>query len=353
MSGNEALQNAIEAAVAKALEQRIPELRAEIAREVGEAVAALIPEKHSPGAGPTDLLNAAIASIHDAHAQSEILLALLEGASRFSHRCALFVLRGGNLQGWQARGFESNDAIKSLQISGASGLAARAIQDHAPAAAAASDFDPGFVSTHGNPWDGNASLLPLTVRDKVPALLYVDAGMEAEATVDSSALQTLVRAASAWLELLALRKATPAEGAAAPPPAVAPPAPPAAAAPPPAAAPAPPAPAAAASAAAAPEPAAATEPAVATEDADVHKKAKRFAKLLVDEIKLYNQGKLAQARQQKQVYSVLREDIEKSRATYDKRFGSTPAASANYFNQELLRILADNDRSLLGSEFPE
>jgi hypothetical protein len=88
------------------------------------------------------------------------------------------------------------------------------------------------------------------------------------------------------------------------------------------------------------------------EEQELHKKAKRFAKLLVDEIKLYNQSKVAEGKQNRELYKALREDIEKSRATYDKRYGSSPAASAKYFDSEIVRILADNDRSLLGSDFP-
>jgi hypothetical protein len=94
----------------------------------------------------------------------------------------------------------------------------------------------------------------------------------------------------------------------------------------------------------------AAEPA-APED-ELHRKAKRFAKLLVDEIKLYNQAKVAEGRQNRDLYSRLREDIEKSRATYDKRYSETPAAAANYFSQELVRILADNDVTLMGNGFP-
>jgi len=90
---------------------------------------------------------------------------------------------------------------------------------------------------------------------------------------------------------------------------------------------------------------------IAPGDEEVHKKAKRFAKLLVDEIKLYNQGKVNEGRQNRDLYDRLREDIDKSKATYDKRYGSTPAASANYFNEEIIRVLADNDAALMGSNF--
>jgi hypothetical protein len=87
------------------------------------------------------------------------------------------------------------------------------------------------------------------------------------------------------------------------------------------------------------------------EEAEIHRKAHRFARLLVDEIRLYNQVKVAEGRKHADLYDRLREDIEKSRATYDKRYGSTVAASANYFNQELIHCLAEGDSSLMGASF--
>jgi len=87
------------------------------------------------------------------------------------------------------------------------------------------------------------------------------------------------------------------------------------------------------------------------EDAEVHHKAQRFARLLMDEIKLYNQAKVADGRKHKDIFDRLKEDIEKSRATYHKRYGNTSAASGDYFNQELIRSLAEDDISLLGKNF--
>jgi exonuclease VII large subunit len=91
--------------------------------------------------------------------------------------------------------------------------------------------------------------------------------------------------------------------------------------------------------------------ALSTEDADLHRKAQRFARLLVDEIKLYNQAKVAEGRKNKDLYDRLKEDIDKSQATYQKRFGATIAASAEYFNQELVRSLAEDDSSVMGANF--
>jgi hypothetical protein len=100
-------------------------------------------------------------------------------------------------------------------------------------------------------------------------------------------------------------------------------------------------------------PAAATDPlaGLSPEDADVHRKAQRFARLLVDEIKLYNQAKVAEGRRNKDLYDRLKEDIDKSRGTFQKRYGNTAAASADYLQQELLRSLAEDDISIMGSNF--
>ena len=89
-----------------------------------------------------------------------------------------------------------------------------------------------------------------------------------------------------------------------------------------------------------------------SEERDVHTRAQRFARLLVDEIKLYNQDKVAEGRARKDLYDRLKDDIDKSRASYSKRYGSSPAASADYFTRELVRVLADDDASLLGANFP-
>jgi hypothetical protein len=80
-----------------------------------------------------------------------------------------------------------------------------------------------------------------------------------------------------------------------------------------------------------------------------HRRAHRFAKLLVEEIELYNQSKVAEGRKRKDLYALLKDDIEKSRAAYEQRFGQT--VGGDYFSAELVRILADNDPALLGSNF--
>ncbi len=87
-------------------------------------------------------------------------------------------------------------------------------------------------------------------------------------------------------------------------------------------------------------------------DQKVHKDARRFAKLLVSEIELYNKAKVADGRKNEDLYGRLKADIDRSRQTYEKRFGKTVATEFDYFHDELVRILAGNNPSLLGSDYP-
>ena len=352
MAAPKDIQQIIESAVGEVFDSRVAELRAKIiARVLGD----MEPVLSEPPAGTsTDELNAAVSSLYDVNSQSEILAALLDGCSKFSGRAALLVVRSGEAKGWQARGFEDESAVKSVTLDTGSGLLGRAMQDRMPVAAAAAEFDSQFNQDFGNPADGNALVLPLVIKDKVAAFIYADAGLDRQSKMDSSALQLLVRDAGLWLELLSLRRSGGAAAAAAtehsgPEPMLAPPermmeSQIAASA------------STAAETAAIPEPPP-THPSapvgIPPGEEEVHKKARRFAKLLVDEIKLYNQAKVNEGRQCKDLYDRLREDIEKSRATYDKRYGQTPAARGDYFTSEVVRILADNDRTLMGDGFPQ
>lgn len=84
------------------------------------------------------------------------------------------------------------------------------------------------------------------------------------------------------------------------------------------------------------------------EDAKRHDEARRFARLLVSEIKLYNESKVDQGRKNRDLYERLKEDIDRSRQMYDERIPEDVRKSSNYFYDELVRILADGDTEILG-----
>jgi hypothetical protein len=79
-----------------------------------------------------------------------------------------------------------------------------------------------------------------------------------------------------------------------------------------------------------------------------HVEAKKIARLLVSEIKLYNEAKVAVGRKNKDLYERLKEDIERSRKTYLDRVDKGVAAKTDYFRDELVATLAEGDPSALG-----
>jgi hypothetical protein len=364
-------QQAVERAVAQALQAQMPQLQSQIVQQVLEAVPAQVSETAAPASEDSRSLVRAVSNIHAGSTQKEILRAFLDAGSGYCSRLALFVVKAGAASGWQSRGFGDDEAVKDFPFDLTAGPVAHTYQNRAATPGNIAEMGGRFAEQFGGPANEQVLVLPLALKDKVAALVYADGGDSGK--LDPNALELLVMATSAWLEVASLRKHTSAREDAEGPSSVERTAPPvqtvssysdpfAAHAPKhqPAQVVAEPEPAAevvevasahAASAGAAP--AAATDPlaGLSPEDADVHRKAQRFARLLVDEIKLYNQAKVAEGRRHKDLYDRLKEDIDKSRGTFQKRYGNTAAASGDYFQHELLRSLAEDDISIMGSNF--
>jgi hypothetical protein len=274
-------------------------------------------------------------------------------------------VKAGAASGWQARGFGDEEAVKDFPLDLNAGPVAHTYHNRVATPGNIAEMGGQFVGQFGSPANEQVLVLPLALKDKVAALVYADGGDTGKLSSDT--LELLVLATSAWLEVISLRKhaapkddgeaASMAERAAPPVQTVSSYSDPFAAHAPkhvPASAPAEPEPARKSwkwlRRMQLPPPAVATDPlaGLSAEDADVHRKAQRFARLLVDEIKLYNQAKVAEGRRNKDLYDRLKEDIDKSRGTFQKRYGSTVAASGDYFQNELVRSLAEDDLSIMG-----
>jgi hypothetical protein len=91
---------------------------------------------------------------------------------------------------------------------------------------------------------------------------------------------------------------------------------------------------------------------VAEEEKRYHNEARRFARLLVSEIKLYNEQKVREGRDASDLYERLREDIDRSRQMYDKRVRHEVSSRYDYFDHELVNMLAEGDRNKLGADYP-
>jgi hypothetical protein len=372
MAKNSGIRKIVGSVVAEVLEAQLPRLREELTTRVLELQPQLADSLGSTASSADDLLKS-VSLIHAGATQKEILRALLEGTTRYCGRAALFVVKAGSATGWQGRAFEK-DNIKDFPLDVRAAAPARVLETKVSARSPISEMDSKFISQFGAPAEDQVLLFPLLLKDKIAALVYADGGSDGAGKMDPAALELLVAATSAWLEVASLRKQAAKEGPSeaateappapahsapsysdpfaghaprhvvSPPPEVAEHVPVMAAAVPSVAAPA-------AAAAAAPAPARDEFADMSVQDAEVHRKAQRFARLLMDEIKLYNQAKVSEGRKNKDLYDRLKDDIEKSRATYLKRYGHTAAASKDYFTGELIRSLAEDDASLLGPNF--
>ena len=87
---------------------------------------------------------------------------------------------------------------------------------------------------------------------------------------------------------------------------------------------------------------------LSAEDQTKHEEARRFARLLVSEIKLYNEEAVERGREQRDLYQRLRDDIDRSREMYEKRIPADIRAAHDHFREELVRILAGGDAGALG-----
>jgi hypothetical protein len=91
------------------------------------------------------------------------------------------------------------------------------------------------------------------------------------------------------------------------------------------------------------------EPPIPPEDMKLHQDAERFARLLVQEIVLYHPREVEQGRNQRNLYKILKEDIERSRDAYEHRFAKPSIKQRDYFNKALVKYLAEGNSSLLGN----
>ncbi len=368
---SEAVDKAISSALEAFLNKHLATFQQELKQELAQAL-------DTGGGSASAALNSAYYRIAGARSQTEILQSLLDASASFAARSALLVIKGDRLMGWRARGFEGSQGEKVRELNIAAdgdegwrrALTAQAattgVVEPAPKALAQTFFDAA-----GPPAEERGYLLPIVVRERPVAALYADAGRAA--TADLPALELLTRITGLQLELMVTRQRPAAAAAASAPSsseieteaALAPAAvsaPAAAAYAPPSAEPPAPAPVAAAAAAppapvAAPAPAAPRAPgpdfdSIPAADHDIHKKAYRSAKLLVDDLINYNKEKLEKARAAGDIYNALREDFDKSRTYYEKKWMGTPAGKVDYFHQEVVRRLANNNPSLLGTDYP-
>jgi chemotaxis protein histidine kinase CheA len=308
-----------------------------------EAVASVRDDERVPaattfGAEAAGLRNA-VARLDEATSLSECLDALSDGVSEQTARSMVFVLRGRVLRAWRLSGFaEAPPSPASLSVPlDLSGdlwqVAERGRQKEVQPQTFGRDTDPVLAFAH---LDGGATGLatPVLVAGRTVALVYADSGDANDSATASwpACVEVLARHASRCLEALtatrAVAAATPQAGQVVgrvptPPVLVSPAGP--------------------GSTLEAPVPA----------DLEAVTAAERYAKLLVSEVKLYNEAAVRVARHKKDIRTRLRAEIDRARRLYHERVPAGVTTRDEIFDQEIVRTLADGQPELLGTDMSE
>ncbi|RMG44670.1 MAG: hypothetical protein D6718_09565 [Acidobacteria bacterium] len=322
--------------------ETVEEMTQRLAREARAALEAVEIPVPEPEGGTADALPDAVETIAAAQGQAAILRALLEGATVAGARAALFVVRDSGYVGWEGRGFEGDPglagSIRGKEIAAGEAAMERVVQTGAPVAAGGPGEPP--VPSFGQSGTERALLLPVNVRGKIAGIVYADPS--GDGPFDAAALRVLVTAASLAVERLA--PVAPRAGRPAPKPSPAPqPASPGAAT---SSGETPTGPASAEVERREPAPAAQEPP---PSDDPAVEDARRFARLLVEEICLYNGEGVEIGRTRKDLATRFADEIDRARAMYEQRISAEVRAKGDFFHEALVRVLAGGDPSALGS----
>jgi len=152
----------------------------------------------------------------------------------------------------------------------------------------------------------DALVLPLKLRRRAVALLLVDSGLRQEIDHPSE-VRALAHVAESCLSYLAGLKDEP-------PPPVAPP----------------------------------ISVEVPLLDPKIRATAERLARVLVGDIELYFPQKVTQAQQTGNLYAALREELDRSRATFIDRFGEDIETQHRIFSGTIIQQLCGGDPARLG-----
>jgi hypothetical protein len=368
--------------------------------EIAQAMSDVVSGQPAPApAGPSfEQLRASLAAIEKGTSLSEVLTYLVNEVALYVERVAMLIIKGSSAIGWYSKGIEPADAIKQINVPLQADTVFRIVSNARHALRGHVTHSPGTAQHLARLGGSPQGILavPLILRDKAAAVLYCDTRKDEIPAPEAALVETLTLFAGKSIDLLSfvpkstvttrtsagvsperaaairaggdeIRERAGIPIASAPPLAPAPPpTPPPAAEPdegastvmfkagaftaprPPA--PAPPPPVAPLRPAPAPPMAArpAVPAAIAPEDQKAHDDAKRFARLVVSEIKLYNEAKVNEGRRHKDIYERLKEDIERGRQMYSDRVPPHVRDNTTYFFDELVRILAGGDASALG-----
>jgi hypothetical protein len=255
--------------------------------EAALATAAATAAAAAPSPARLEQLAESVRALGRASSLTEILDTLIASVAKEAARAGVWMVRGSSLHHWRSTGFDAPEA--EVPLSASTTLAEAARSDVA-------------VSGAGE------LAVPLAVSRDVVAVLYV-ANPDSPVS-NPDAVEVLTRYAARCLEALTAFKAARALTSHG-------------------------------------QPSSAPNPADAEAIAERDVSARRYAQLLISEIKLYHEAAVLEGRRDRDLASRLGGEIARARSLYEERVPRDVRLRVDYFHDELVRTLADGDATLL------
>jgi hypothetical protein len=270
-------------------------------------------------------LNQAVRRLRQVMGFGEMAAILCDASAPFCNGCAVFTVTENTVTGECVRGAESEAAghIRNVSFAASEGAAfASAIDSREPVVTVClpSQVPDAVAKLFPGAAGARAFLFPIIAKQTAGGLLY------AVGVPESAPIELLSQSAGVALE--AQRPKVP-EKAAAPPDLVR------------------------------------IEPAPAPKksggpdwdllnaaDRSLHLRAQRFARVQVAEIRLYQAAAVESGRSRGDLYSALQDAIDTGREAFRQNFVSASQNMVDYFHQELVRTLANDNPATLGEKYP-
>jgi hypothetical protein len=275
----------------------------------------------------TEHLNQSVRRLRQAAGLREIAAILCEASAQFCNACGFFRVTEDVVAGECARGLEGEAAARFRDVNFAARDAAAfagAMDSREPVAALCSpaEIPPAVIALFRQAPDDKAYLFPLTVQQTALGILY------AVGAVESAGLELLTQSAAAILEARQRAVRAPAPDLVRIEPGLQGPTPDSR------------------------KSAAPDWQSLSPDDRKLHLSAQRFARVQVAEMRLYRTDAVKAGRARGDLYSVLQDAIDGGREAFRQAFLSATPSMVDYFHQELVRTLANQNPAWLGEKYP-
>jgi len=287
--------------VERIFEERWTALSAGVVQAVVESLAAARREL-------TSRLNQSVRRLRTARTEEQLSKAIVDATQGFADRAALFMLRDGSLHLAAARNISAAEQMPPTPLGSAPAFANAVLsQDTVVALRTKSEMSEPVARWAGEDGPRKFYLVPILAQSQVAALLYADAK---DHNVETNGLELLATAAGAVIESRSLL-----DGASHTLVNIA-------------------------------------APVIHRVDQDLHRKAQRFARNQIAEMRLYKSQNVKIGRAGRNLYTSLRSEIDSAREAFSRDFLSAAGGMVDYLHLELVRTLANDDVELLGSDYP-